>query len=86
MPAAAWFRCSHLGWATRGVPVRSPPVFPATGFALLGVLSLAAAAVFVGRAVAVAATAERMWSAVLFALVGTFWLVAYWSARGGPTR
>lgn len=62
------------------------PTFPPTGFALLGVLSLAAAGVLVGRAIAVSATAERMWSAVLFALVGASWLVAYWSARGGSTR
>lgn len=66
--------------------MRSPPAFPPTGFALLGVLSLAAAAVFVGRAVAVAATAERMWSAAAFAMIGAFWLIAYWSARSGSTR
>jgi 1,4-dihydroxy-2-naphthoate octaprenyltransferase len=66
--------------------MRSPPAFPTAGFALLGILSLAAAAIFVGRAVAVAATAERMWSAAILALLGTFWLIAYWSARNPRTR
>lgn len=55
--------------------------FPPVGFLILGVLSLAASAVFVVRAVAIEGTAERFWSAVLFGAFGVFWLAAYWSTR-----
>ena len=58
--------------------------FPPTGFLILGVLSIAASIVFVVRAVAVEATAERIWSAVIFGTFGFFWLAAYWSARRHP--
>lgn len=55
--------------------------FPPAGFLLLGVSSIAAAAVFLIRAAGVEATAERLWSAVIFAAMGVFWLVAYWMAH-----
>lgn len=55
--------------------------FPPTGFLILGVLSVAASILFVVRAAAVEATAERIWSAVLFGAFGIFWLAAYWSTR-----
>ena len=58
--------------------------FPPSGFLILGVLSIAASIVFVVRAVAVEATAERIWSAVIFGTFGFFWLAAYWSARRHP--
>lgn len=59
--------------------------FPPNGFLLLGVLSLAASALFVVRAVSVEATTERVWSAILFGGFGVFWLAAYWSTRRQPT-
>lgn len=59
--------------------------FPPTGFLILGILSVAASIVFVVRAVAVEATAERIWSAVIFGAFGFFWLAAYWSARRDPS-
>lgn len=55
--------------------------FPPIGFLILGILSVAASIVFLVRSVAVEATAERMWSAVIFGAFGFFWLAAYWSAR-----
>ncbi|MEN8235634.1 MAG: hypothetical protein ABFR89_12020 [Actinomycetota bacterium] len=55
--------------------------FPPLGFLTLGVLSLVAALVFVVRSIAVDATAERAWSAVIFFAFGLFWLAAYVSAR-----
>jgi uncharacterized membrane protein HdeD (DUF308 family) len=58
--------------------------FPPSGFLILGVLSIAASIVFVVRAVAVEATADRIWSAVIFGTFGFFWLAAYWSARRHP--
>ena len=58
--------------------------FPPSGFLILGVLSIAASIVFVVRAVAVEATAERIWSAVIFGTFGFSWLAAYWSARRHP--
>jgi len=58
--------------------------FPPTGFLILGILSIAASIVFVARAVAVEATADRIWSAVIFGAFGFFWLAAYWSARRHP--
>ena len=58
--------------------------FPPTGFLILGILSIAASIVFVVRVVAVEATAERIWSAVVFGALGFFWLAAYRSARRHP--
>ena len=58
--------------------------FPPTGFLILGILSIAASIVFVVRSVAVEATAERLWSSVIFGTFGFFWLAAYWSARRHP--
>jgi uncharacterized membrane protein HdeD (DUF308 family) len=58
--------------------------FPSAGFLVLGVLSLGAAVLFVARAAVDEATSERIWSAVLFAAFGIFWLAAYWSARHHP--
>ena len=60
--------------------------FPPTGFLILGILSIAASIVFLVRAVAVEATAERIWSAVIFGTFGVFWLAAYWSARRDPSN
>ncbi len=56
--------------------------FPRSGFLLLGVLSLAAAAVFVVRMVMVEATGERITSAIAFGVMGMLWLAAYRSGRG----
>lgn len=60
--------------------------FPPVGFFILGVLSLAAATLFLVRAATVAGTAERIWSAIVFAGFGVFWLVAYWSERRRPVK
>lgn len=60
--------------------------FPAAGFLILGVLSLAASVLFIVRAAGAEATAERIWSAVVFGAMGVFWLAAYWSSRHSPTR
>jgi hypothetical protein len=57
--------------------------FPPAGFLILGVLSLASAIIYLIRAFAVEATAERMWSTALFALVGVFWIWAYRDADTG---
>ena len=54
--------------------------FPPSGFLWLGILSLVASAVFVIRAAAVDATAERIWSAALYLVIGGLWLLAYRSA------
>lgn len=51
--------------------------FPRNGFLLLGVLSAAAAAVFVIRASIVEVTGERVASAIAFGLMGVLWLTAY---------
>jgi hypothetical protein len=56
--------------------------FPRSGFLLLGVLSLAAAVVFVIRVVMVEATGERITSAIAFGVIGTLWLIAHRSGRG----
>jgi len=56
--------------------------FPRSGFLLLGVLSLAAAVLFVARMVIVEATGERMASAIAFGVMGMLWLAAYRSERG----
>lgn len=58
--------------------------FPPVGFLILGVLSLAAAILFLVRAATVESTAERVWSAIVFAGFGVFWLVVYWSDRRRP--
>mgnify|MGYP001822579831 FL=1 len=58
--------------------------FPPIGFLILGTLSVAASIVFLVRSVAVEATAERIWSAVIFGAFGFFWLAAYWSVRRHP--
>lgn len=60
--------------------------FPPAGFLILGILSIAASILFVVRAGAVEATAERIWSAVIFGAFGFFWLAAYWSARRRPAN
>ncbi len=60
--------------------------FPTAGFLVLGVLSLAASVVFIVRAAGVEATAERIWSAVVFAAMGMFWLTAYWSTHRHPSH
>lgn len=44
--------------------------FPRAGFLVLGLLSLAAAAVFIARAVVIDGTVERIISAVVFAGFG----------------
>jgi hypothetical protein len=60
--------------------------FPSAGFLILGVLSLAASVVFIVRAAGVEATAERIWSAVVFGAMGVFWLAVYRSSRHSPTH
>jgi hypothetical protein len=55
--------------------------FPPAGFLILGVLSLAASILFIVRAAGVEATAERIWSALVFGAMGILWLAAYWSSR-----
>jgi hypothetical protein len=60
--------------------------FPPVGILILGVLSLAAAVLFIIRAAVVEGTAARIWSAVLFGVFGVFWLAAYWSTYRHPTR
>jgi len=57
--------------------------FPPRGFLTLGVLSLAATAVFIVRAISIDATGERIISAIVFGAMGVLWLVAYRSI-GGP--
>jgi hypothetical protein len=49
------------------------------------VLTIAACVVFVVRAVAVEATAERLWSAILFGGLGVMWFIAYVMDRHSPT-
>lgn len=55
--------------------------FPRAAFLVLGVLSLAAAAIFVTRAIVVEDTVERIVSAILFGGFGLLWLYAFWSER-----
>ena len=55
--------------------------FPPVAFMVLGVLSLIAAAIFAFRAATIEATAERIWSAILFGGMGIFMVVAYVSTR-----
>jgi hypothetical protein len=58
--------------------------FPPIGFLILGVLSIAAGVIYVARAVAVEATAERVWSAVILGGLGMMWLIAYAMERQHP--
>jgi hypothetical protein len=51
--------------------------FPRAGLLILGISSLAAAVLLVGRALAVDSAVERVVSAVLFGSFGVFWLAAY---------
>ena len=76
-------RDNHNSRRNGGVMARQSS-FPPTGFLILGILSIAASIVFVVRAVSVEATAERIWSAVIFGAFGFFWIAAYWSARRHP--
>lgn len=64
----------------------STPQFPAVGFLVLGILSIAASVIFVVRAAGCEATAERIWSATAFGAMGIFWLLAYWSAHRAKTH
>lgn len=59
--------------------------FPPAAFGVLGALSLIAATLFIIRAVTVEATAERIWSAILFGGLGLFMIAAYASARRDST-
>jgi uncharacterized membrane protein HdeD (DUF308 family) len=59
--------------------------FPPVAFLVLGVLSLIAAAIFAFRSATIEATAERVWSAIVFGGFGVFWLAAYASARRDST-
>jgi hypothetical protein len=59
--------------------------FPPVAFLVLGVLSLMAAGIFVFRAATIEASAERIWSVVVFGGFGVFWIAAYASARRDPT-
>jgi len=52
---------------------------------VLGVLSLIAAAIFAFRAATIEATAERIWSAVLFGGMGIVMVFAYVSTRRDST-
>ncbi len=51
--------------------------FPPIAFLVLGVLSLVAAAIFAFRAATIEASAERIWSAIVFGGFGVFWIAAY---------
>jgi len=59
--------------------------FPPAAFMVLGVLSLIAAAIFAFRAATIEATAERIWSAILFGGMGIVMVVAYVSTRRDST-
>ncbi len=58
--------------------------FPPAGFLTLGVLSIAASVLFVIRAVVVEATPDRIWSAVLFGVIGVVFLAAYRASHRTP--
>ena len=60
--------------------------FPPTGFLVLGVLSIAASTLFVVRAVGIEAITERVWSAVVFGVMGVLWLTAYWASHHTSTH
>jgi hypothetical protein len=53
---------------------------------VLGVLSLIAAVVFAFRAATIEATAERIWSAILFGGMGIVMVGAYMSTRHDSTN
>lgn len=55
--------------------------FPWWGYVVLRVGALGATGIFLGRALAVDATVERLVSAAVFALLGLFWLVLARQAR-----
>jgi hypothetical protein len=55
--------------------------FPPAGFLVLGVLGIAASVVFLVRAAGIEATPERLISAVVFGVMGGFFLVAYWASQ-----
>lgn len=55
--------------------------FPPVAFMVLGMLSLMAAVLFAFRAATIEATAERIWSAILFGGLGIFMIAAYASTR-----
>lgn len=55
--------------------------FPPVAFMVLGVLTLLAAVLFAIRAATIEATAERIWSAILFGGLGIFLIAAYASTR-----
>jgi len=57
--------------------------FPPAGFLVLGILSVAAAVLFVVRATGVEATPDRVWSGVAFGVMGAAFLAAYWASRSG---
>lgn len=59
--------------------------FPPVAFFVLGILSLISAAIFAFRAVTIEASAERIWSAVVFGGFGVFWIAAYVAARRDTT-
>jgi len=59
--------------------------FPPVAFMVLGVLSLIAAAIFAFRAATIEATAERVWSAILFGGMGIVMVGAYVSTRRDST-
>ena len=60
--------------------------FPPVAFMVLGVLSLIAAVIFAFRAATIEATAERIWSAILFGGMGIFMVGAYMSTRHDSTN
>ena len=60
--------------------------FPPVAFMVLGVLSLIAAAIFAFRAATIEATAERIWSAILFGGMGIVMVGAYRSTRHDSTN
>ncbi len=60
--------------------------FPPVAFMVLGVLSLIAAAIFAFRAATIEATAERIWSAILFGGMGIVMVGAYMSTRHESTN
>lgn len=51
--------------------------FPPAGFLVLGILSIAASFLFVVRAAGIEATPERVWSAVVFGVMGVAFLAAH---------
>jgi hypothetical protein len=62
------------------------PRFPPTGFLVLGVLSIAASALFLLRAAGIEATTERVLSAGVFGVMGVLFLASYWASRHNSTH